>query len=99
MHKILDAVKDHEDAWPFVNPVEEEYAPNYYSIIRKPMDLQKMEERLENGHYKTFSKFRTDFQLIVNNCKLYNGVENGKVLLIYFLFLVGYVYGKMCWIF
>lgn len=76
LHKILDAVKDHEDAWPFVNPVEEEYAPNYYSIIRKPMDLQKMEERLENGHYKTFSKFRTDFQLIVNNCKLYNGVEN-----------------------
>lgn len=78
MHKILDHVKDHEDAWPFIDPVEEEYAPNYYSIIRKPMDLQKMEERLDAGHYRTFSKFRSDFQLIVDNCRLYNGAENGK---------------------
>lgn len=72
-------MKNHEDAWPFVDPVEEEYAPNYYSIIRKPMDLQRMEERLDSGYYKTFGKFRSDFQLIVDNCRLYNGVENGKI--------------------
>ncbi|CAH1107566.1 unnamed protein product [Psylliodes chrysocephalus] len=76
MHKILDFVKSHEDAWPFTDPVEEEYAPNYYSIIRKPMDLQRMEERLDSGYYKNFDKFRGDFQLIVDNCKLYNGAEN-----------------------
>lgn len=80
MHKILDYVKNHEDAWPFVDPVEEEYAPNYYSVIRKPMDLQRMEERLDSGYYKSFSKFRADFQLIINNCRLYNGVDNGKTL-------------------
>ncbi|XP_076272588.1 CECR2 histone acetyl-lysine reader dikar isoform X2 [Rhynchophorus ferrugineus] len=76
MHKILDFVKNHDDAWPFVNPVEEEYAPNYYSIIRRPMDLTKMEDRLDQGYYKNFDKFKSDFQLIVNNCRLYNGVEN-----------------------
>ncbi|ENN73144.1 hypothetical protein YQE_10199, partial [Dendroctonus ponderosae] len=76
MHKILDYVKNHEDAWPFVDPVEEEYAPNYYSIIRRPMDLTKMEERLDQGYYKGYDKFKGDFQLIVNNCRLYNGAEN-----------------------
>ncbi|KAJ8924783.1 hypothetical protein NQ315_000936 [Exocentrus adspersus] len=76
MHKILDYVKNHEDAWPFADPVEEEYAPNYYSIVKKPMDLETMEERLESGYYKNFSKFRADFQLIVDNCRLYNGAEN-----------------------
>ncbi|KAF5295477.1 hypothetical protein FQR65_LT10465 [Abscondita terminalis] len=76
MHKILDYVKNHEDAWPFIDPVEEEYAPNYYSVIRKPMDLQRMEERLDSGYYKSFSRFRSDFQLIVDNCRLYNGVDN-----------------------
>ncbi|XP_030766018.1 uncharacterized protein LOC115890048 [Sitophilus oryzae] len=76
MHKILDFVKNHDDAWPFVDPVEEEYAPNYYSIIRRPMDLTRMEDKLDQGYYKTYDKFRGDFQLIVNNCRLYNGVEN-----------------------
>nr|XP_023016568.1 serine/arginine repetitive matrix protein 2-like isoform X2 [Leptinotarsa decemlineata] len=76
MHKILDYVKNSEDAWPFADPVEEEYAPNYYTVIRKPMDLQRMEERLDEGFYKNFSKFRADFQLIVDNCRLYNGAEN-----------------------
>lgn len=78
MHKILDYVKNHEDAWPFADPVDEDYAPNYYTVIRKPMDLQRMEERLDAGYYKNFTKFRDDFQLIVDNCRLYNGAENGK---------------------
>lgn len=84
MHKILDYVKNHKDAWPFVDPVEEEFAPNYYSIIRKPMDLQRMEERLDSGYYKSFSRFRGDFQLIVDNCRLYNGVDNGNSGIDYF---------------
>lgn len=78
MYKILEYVKNDEDAWPFVDAVDEEYAPNYYSVIRKPMDLQRMEDRLDSGHYKTYSKFKSDFQLIVDNCRLYNGADNGK---------------------
>lgn len=41
------------------------------------MDLTKMEDRLDQQYYKNFDKFKSDFQLIVNNCRLYNGVENG----------------------
>ncbi|RZC39452.1 Bromodomain and/or DUF1421 domain containing protein, partial [Asbolus verrucosus] len=76
MHKILDYVKNHEDAWPFADQVDEDYAPNYYTVIRKPMDLQRMEERLDSGYYKSFTKFQDDFQLIADNCRLYNGAEN-----------------------
>lgn len=47
-----------------------------YVIIR-PMDLLKMEEKLDNGEYRSFTEFRTDFKLIVNNCRLYNGQNNG----------------------
>lgn len=38
-----------------------------------------MEEKLDNGEYNSFTEFRTDFKLIVNNCRLYNGQSNGKV--------------------
>ncbi|XP_059620153.1 serine/arginine repetitive matrix protein 2-like isoform X2 [Phlebotomus argentipes] len=76
MHKVLEYVKNHKDAWPFMDPVEEDIAPRYYSIIRRPMDLLKMEEKLDNGEYATFTEFRNDFKLIVNNCRLYNGQNN-----------------------
>ncbi|CRL00038.1 CLUMA_CG013326, isoform A [Clunio marinus] len=76
MHKVLQHVKNHDDAWPFMDPVEEDIAPRYYSIIKRPMDLLKMEEKLDNGEYRTFTEFRTDFKLIVNNCRLYNGQNN-----------------------
>ncbi|VVC96963.1 unnamed protein product [Leptidea sinapis] len=76
MYKVLEQLTNHEDAWPFLDPVEEDYAPNYYTVIRRPMDLHKMEERLDGGFYTDFSTFKEDFKLIVNNCRLYNGQDN-----------------------
>lgn len=42
MHKILSHVKSHRDAWPFMDPVDEEIAPRYYSIIRRLVDLDSL---------------------------------------------------------
>ncbi|KAG6452471.1 hypothetical protein O3G_MSEX007658 [Manduca sexta] len=82
MYKVLEQLTAHEDAWPFMDPVEEEYAPNYYAVIRRPMDLRKMEERLDSGYYTDFSMFKADFKLIVNNCRLYNGQDNEYTLMV-----------------
>lgn len=83
MYKILNKLKDHEDAWPFLEPVDEEIAPSYYRVVKNPMDLQQMEDKLNEGLYETFSQFKHDFQLIIANCKQYNGSTNGKRLKIF----------------
>ncbi|KOB69661.1 Uncharacterized protein OBRU01_16750, partial [Operophtera brumata] len=82
MYKVLEQITAHDDAWPFMDPVEEEYAPNYYAVIRRPMDLRKMEERLDTGHYRDFASFKADFKLIVNNCRLYNGQDNEYTVMV-----------------
>ncbi|XP_065348740.1 bromodomain-containing protein 4A-like isoform X2 [Cloeon dipterum] len=76
MYKILERLKTHPEAWPFQDAVEEDYAPNYYTIVRHPMDLQRMEDKLDSGRYLTFDDFKADFKLMIANCKKYNGSEN-----------------------
>lgn len=46
---LLDMLKEHDDAWPFLEPVEKKRFPEYYKVIKKPMDLQTMRERLIDG--------------------------------------------------
>merc|ERR1712071_651080 len=76
MYKILEQVKNHPDAWPFLDPVDEDFAPDYYTKISQPMDLEKMEQRVSTKYYHAVTEFISDFDLIVDNCKKYNGSES-----------------------
>lgn len=59
-------------AWPFLEPVDIEIAPDYLDIIEHPMDLSLIRRRVNNHHYKNKEMFLKDMCLVVNNCKKYN---------------------------
>ncbi|XP_008329849.1 histone acetyltransferase KAT2B [Cynoglossus semilaevis] len=73
---ILQHVKSHQNAWPFMEPVKKTEAPGYYQEIRFPMDLKTMSERLKSRYYTTRKLFMADMQRIFTNCREYNLPES-----------------------
>jgi len=59
----------------FSQPVSDTFAPGYSQIIREPMDFSTMNEKIEDGKYENLDSFRRDFELICNNCMLYNSAD------------------------
>ncbi|KAI0348152.1 hypothetical protein BDW22DRAFT_1480005 [Trametopsis cervina] len=54
-----------------VDPVRDR-APNYFEVIKNPMDLSTMSAKLDRGKYKDRAAFEQDFRLLINNAKQYN---------------------------
>uniref|UniRef100_A0A4X2M6U7 Histone acetyltransferase n=1 Tax=Vombatus ursinus TaxID=29139 RepID=A0A4X2M6U7_VOMUR len=76
LKNILQQVKSHQSAWPFMEPVKRTEAPGYYEVIRFPMDLKTMSERLKNRYYVSKKLFMADLQRVFTNCKEYNPPES-----------------------
>ena len=57
---------------PFMlEPCKKTY-PEYYIFIKNPINLVKIDERISSNYYKTMKKFRSDVNLMFENCKSYN---------------------------
>ncbi|CAB5151650.1 uncharacterized protein OCT59_009159 [Rhizophagus irregularis] len=72
MASITAELKKHAKSWPFRIPVNGDEVPDYYKIIKAPMDLMTIESKVENNCYKTLDDYIQDVRLIFNNCRIYN---------------------------
>lgn len=61
-----------EHATAFLNKVAKREAPDYYEVIKTPMDLGTMLRNVKNGRYKSKAQFTRDLDLIWDNCLTYN---------------------------
>ncbi|XP_069062179.1 protein polybromo-1 isoform X8 [Pleurodeles waltl] len=46
--------------------------PDYYAIIKEPIDLKIIAQRIQTGYYKTTSAMAKDIDLLTKNAKTYN---------------------------
>ncbi|GAB1303518.1 Histone acetyltransferase KAT2A [Apodemus speciosus] len=72
LKNLLAQIKSHPSAWPFMEPVKKSEAPDYYEVIRFPIDLKTMTERLRSRYYVTRKLFVADLQRVIANCREYN---------------------------
>lgn len=76
MKGVHVSVLDHPDGWPFAEPVDGEEVSDYYDIVKEPVDLRMIGERLELGdYYVTLEVFAADFRRMFHNCRLYNAPD------------------------
>lgn len=72
---ILDTLCQHHYASPFILPVDPEALgiPDYFNIIKSPMDFSTIRKKLDDKKYSNPEDFAEDVRLVFSNAKTYNG--------------------------
>ena len=73
--KLMNTLWKHKDAELFHKPVdpEELNIPDYFNIIKNPMDFSTIKKKLANCTYTNLKEFCNDMGLVFENCYTYNG--------------------------
>ncbi|XP_051996683.1 bromodomain testis-specific protein-like [Xyrauchen texanus] len=80
---VIKALWRHDFSWPFRHPVDAVRLnlPDYYTIIKNPMDLSTIKRRLENNYYRKAMECVEDFNTMFTNCYVYNRPGDDIVLM------------------
>uniref|UniRef100_A0AAR2KC64 Bromodomain adjacent to zinc finger domain, 2Ba n=1 Tax=Pygocentrus nattereri TaxID=42514 RepID=A0AAR2KC64_PYGNA len=69
---LLAELERHQDAWPFLTPVNLKSVPGYRKVIKKPMDFSTIREKLVSSQYQNLETFIIDVNLVFDNCEKFN---------------------------
>jgi E1A/CREB-binding protein len=72
--EIVKGLQNHQHGWVFNVPVDpvELGLPDYFDVIKRPMDLGTIQKRLEGGNYHHIEDFHCDVNLTFENAMTYN---------------------------
>lgn len=79
--KVLQQLQKRDQYLFFAQPVNSAEVPNYYSIIKRPMDLGTMQKKLEAGAYTTMDLFKEDMLLITGNAQYFNSIDGPSAII------------------
>jgi len=69
-------IKTMQESWPFMKPVNKKAVKDYYEIVKDPMDLETMSNKIKAKKYHSREQFGNDVKLIFEASKLFNGPSN-----------------------
>merc|ERR1711997_541356 len=84
MKKLLEVVMQYEDrdgrilSEPFYKLPSRKELPDYYEIIRRPVNIAKIQQRIDDDKYEDMDGLEKDFMLMCKNTQQYN--EDGSLI-------------------
>lgn len=84
MRKLMEIVIQYEDqdgrvlSDPFMKLPSRKELPDYYEVIRKPVDITKILTKIEDGKYEDMDAVERDFMMLCSNTQKYN--EDGSLI-------------------
>merc|ERR1711976_417728 len=84
MRKLMEIVIQYEDqdgrvlSDPFMKLPTRKELPDYYEVIRKPVDITKILTKIEDGKYDDMDMMARDYDLLCLNTQKYN--EDGSLI-------------------
>ncbi|RXW23759.1 hypothetical protein EST38_g2080 [Candolleomyces aberdarensis] len=70
--KLIQQIKKKDDYAFFLAPVDAENVPGYLDVVKCPMDLGTMTEKVNRGRYRSLDDFANDLRLVTTNAKIFN---------------------------
>ncbi|GAB6025093.1 putative global transcription activator SNF2L2, variant 3 [Chamberlinius hualienensis] len=84
IRKLLDIVLKYKDSdgrilsEPFLQLPSKRDLPDYYELIKKPIDLKRIQQNVKENRYKSLEELERDFMLLCKNAQTYN-VEDSVI--------------------
>ena len=70
--RMMMALSRHQSAWIFFEPVDPAglNIPDYYEIVKCPMDFATIKTKLKESRYRTVAEFVVDLELYLASHKV-----------------------------
>merc|ERR1711981_1249072 len=84
MKKLLEVVMQYEDrdgrilSEPFYKLPSRKELPDYYEVLREPVDIAKIQQRIDDEKYEDMDALERDFMILCKNTQHYN--EDGSLI-------------------
>ena len=75
LEELLNNMMKHKDGWPFDRPITRSDAPDYFEIIKKPLDLGTIRTALLHMKYTCNQEVLSDIKIVFGNCYRYNAED------------------------
>ncbi|KAH8865052.1 Transcription activator BRG1 [Schistosoma japonicum] len=78
LQRLLDIVIEYKDkdqrilSEPFMKLPTRKELPDYYEVIKKPVDFNRIRQRVKDGKYRSLDELEADILLLCKNAQTYN---------------------------